>query len=170
MVEINLRHFYPWYMKDCLVEVSDEVAAEFRANRLYEAAHQRRTGRNKAAYSLDMEDGIEYQQNRQTVALSCGSFYQNRYLRYAKASTSKRNQANLEIARLLYRSKEITAILPAQNYRAPPATSTGTHADESCVCRKWHHPTSASPRAQARSDRWRMCSTAARSTAKSFDC
>lgn len=60
MVEINLRHFYPWYMKDCLVEVSDEVAAEFRANRLYEAAHQRRTGRNKAAYSLDMEDGIEY--------------------------------------------------------------------------------------------------------------
>ena len=60
MVEINLRHFYPWYMKDCLVEVSDEVAAEFRANRLYEAAHQRRPGRNKAAYSLDMEDGIEY--------------------------------------------------------------------------------------------------------------
>ena len=53
------------------------------------------------------------QQNRQTVALSCDSFYQNRYLRYAKASTSKRNQANLEIARLLYRSKEITAILPA---------------------------------------------------------
>lgn len=60
MVEINLRHFYPWYIEDCFVEVSDEVAAEFHADHLYEAAHQRRTRRNKAVYSLDLEDGIEY--------------------------------------------------------------------------------------------------------------
>ena len=37
-----------------------EVAAELKADKLYEAAHQRRTTRNKAQYSLDCDDGIEY--------------------------------------------------------------------------------------------------------------
>ena len=52
--------FYAWYTHDEYIEVSDEVAAELKADKLYEAAHQRRTTRNKAQYSLDCDDGIEY--------------------------------------------------------------------------------------------------------------
>ena len=60
MTTINLKDFYPWYTHDEYIEVSEEVAEEFRASRLYEAAYQRRVIRNKAQYSLDCEDGIEY--------------------------------------------------------------------------------------------------------------
>lgn len=60
MTKINLREFYPWYLADEFVDVSDEVAAELWADKLYEAAHRRRLVRNKAQYSLDREDGIEY--------------------------------------------------------------------------------------------------------------
>ena len=60
MAIINLKEFYPWYTHDEYIEVSDEVAAELRAGKLYEAAHQRRIVRNKAQYSLDCNDGIEY--------------------------------------------------------------------------------------------------------------
>ena len=60
MTMINLRDFYPWYINDEYIEVSDEVDAELRADKLYELAHQRRIVRNKAQYSLDCDDGIEY--------------------------------------------------------------------------------------------------------------
>ena len=60
MTTINLKDFYAWYTKDEYIEVSDEVAAELRADKLYELAHQRRIVRNKAQYSLDCDDGIEY--------------------------------------------------------------------------------------------------------------
>lgn len=60
MTRINLREFYPWYIKDEFIEVSDEVAEELRASRRAEAAHQRRATRHRAQYSLDCEDGIEY--------------------------------------------------------------------------------------------------------------
>ena len=60
MTTINLKNFYAWYTHDEYIEVSDEVAAELKADKLYEAAHQRRTTRNKAQYSLDCDDGIEY--------------------------------------------------------------------------------------------------------------
>ena len=60
MTTINLKDFYPWYTHDEYIEVSEEVADELRANKLYEAAYQRRIVRNKAQYSLDCEDGIEY--------------------------------------------------------------------------------------------------------------
>ena len=60
MTTINLKEFYPWYTHDEYIEVSDEVAAELRAAKLYEAAHQRWIVRNKAQYSLDCDDGIEY--------------------------------------------------------------------------------------------------------------
>ncbi len=60
MTTINLKDFYPWYTNDEYIEVSEEVADELRASRLYEAAYQRRVIRNKAQYSLDCEDGIEY--------------------------------------------------------------------------------------------------------------
>lgn len=60
MTTINLRDCYPWYTQDEYIEVSDEVAAELRADKLYEAAHQRKVVRNKAQYSLDLDDGIEY--------------------------------------------------------------------------------------------------------------
>ena len=60
MTTINLRDFYPWYISDEFVEVTDEVAAELRADKLYEAAHTERIRRNNAYYSLDCDDGIEY--------------------------------------------------------------------------------------------------------------
>lgn len=58
MTTINLKDFYAWYTQDEYIEVSDEVAAELRADKLYEAAYQRRVIRNKAQY--DCDDGIEY--------------------------------------------------------------------------------------------------------------
>ena len=60
MTTINLKDFYSWYTHDEYIEVSDEVAAELRVDKLYEAAYQRRVIRNKAQYSLDCDDGIEY--------------------------------------------------------------------------------------------------------------
>lgn len=60
MTTINLKDFYSWYTHDKYIEVSDEVVAELRADKLYEAAYQRRVIRNKAQYSLDCDDGIEY--------------------------------------------------------------------------------------------------------------
>lgn len=60
MAKINLRDFYPWYIEDQFIEVPEEVAEVLRSDKLYEAAHQRRVTRNKAQYSLDRDDGIEY--------------------------------------------------------------------------------------------------------------
>ena len=59
MKEINLRDFYPWYMEDVMVEVTEEVAEELLAGQRYIKA-RRRVYRNKAYCSLDAEDGIEY--------------------------------------------------------------------------------------------------------------
>ncbi|NCB50274.1 MAG: sigma-70 family RNA polymerase sigma factor [Clostridia bacterium] len=60
MKTINLRDFYPWYIEDQFIEVADEVAEALRSDKLYEAAHRRRVKRNKAQYTLDCDDGIEY--------------------------------------------------------------------------------------------------------------
>lgn len=60
MTTINLKDFYPWYIEDQFIEVSDAVAEELRASRKAEAAHQRQLTRNKAQCSLDCDDGIEY--------------------------------------------------------------------------------------------------------------
>ena len=60
MTTINLKDFYAWYTHDEYIDVSDEVAAEMRADKLYEAGYPRRVTRNKAQYSLDCGDGIEY--------------------------------------------------------------------------------------------------------------
>jgi len=60
MTTINLRDFYPWYTHDEFIEVSDEVAEELCADMRYQKAHPRRLKRNKAQYSLDAGDGIEY--------------------------------------------------------------------------------------------------------------
>ena len=46
-------------LADAFIEVTEEVAEELRADKRYEATHQRRMKRNKANYSLDAEDGIE---------------------------------------------------------------------------------------------------------------
>ena len=43
-----------------LIAVPDEVAEELKADKRYEAAYRRRVTRNKAQYSLDCDDGIEY--------------------------------------------------------------------------------------------------------------
>ena len=60
MTTINLKEFYPWYIHDEYIEVSDEAAEELKADKRYEAAYRRRVTRNKAQYSLDCDDGIEY--------------------------------------------------------------------------------------------------------------
>ena len=60
MTKINLRDFYPWYIEDQLIEVSDEVAETLRAGRRTEASYRRKITRHKAQYSLDCDDGIEY--------------------------------------------------------------------------------------------------------------
>ena len=60
MTTINLKDFYSWYTHDEYINVPDEVAEELKADKLYEAAYQRRVIRNKAQYSLDCDDGIEY--------------------------------------------------------------------------------------------------------------
>lgn len=60
MTTINLKDFYPWYTHDEYILVSDEVAAELLESRRHEAAHAERVRYNKAYYSLDCDDGIEY--------------------------------------------------------------------------------------------------------------
>lgn len=60
MTSINLRDFYYWYTQDEYIEVSDEVAEALRASVRYEAAYAERARYNKAFYSLDCDDGIEY--------------------------------------------------------------------------------------------------------------
>ncbi len=60
MTTINLKDFYYWYLTDELVEVPDEVAEELMASKRREAAHAERVRYNKAYYSLDCDDEIEY--------------------------------------------------------------------------------------------------------------
>lgn len=60
MTTINLKDFYAWYTHDEYIEVPDEIAEELKADKRYEAAYRRRVTRNKAQYSLDCDDGIEY--------------------------------------------------------------------------------------------------------------
>ena len=60
MTTINLKDFYYWYLTDELVEVPDEVAEELMVSKRREAAHAERVRYNKAYYSLDCDDGIEY--------------------------------------------------------------------------------------------------------------
>ena len=52
MKEINLRDFYPWYMEDVMVEVTEEVAEELLAGQRYIKASRRRVYRNKAHFSV----------------------------------------------------------------------------------------------------------------------
>ena len=57
-ITINLREYYPWYVTDEFVEVTEEVAEELMADKRYEKTHERSTRRNKVL-SLDAEDGTE---------------------------------------------------------------------------------------------------------------
>ena len=56
MTTINLKDYYYWYTQDEFIEVSDEVAAELKADRRYEKVHKERMRRNKSFYSLEAED------------------------------------------------------------------------------------------------------------------
>ena len=60
MTTINLKEYYYWYITDEYIKVFDEVAAELRASKLAEAAYTERVRYNKAYYSLECDDGIEY--------------------------------------------------------------------------------------------------------------
>ena len=59
MKRINLRDYYPFYSKDTVVEVPEEVALLLREYELLEEAYRIRTYRYKAFYSLDYAGGIE---------------------------------------------------------------------------------------------------------------
>ena len=48
MKEINLRDFYPWYMEDVMVEVTEEVAEELLAGQRYIKASRRRVVKVKS--------------------------------------------------------------------------------------------------------------------------
>ena len=57
---INLRKYYPdYYPRDCLIEVTDEIAAAMKPHGLEDATHARRMRRNKVL-SLDVCEGIEH--------------------------------------------------------------------------------------------------------------
>ncbi len=56
----QLERVFYWYKTDEYIEVTDAVAEELRADKRYEVTHHRRMKRNKANYSLDADDGIEY--------------------------------------------------------------------------------------------------------------
>ena len=75
MTTINLKDFYYWYLTDELVEVPDEVAEELMASKRREAAHAERVRYNKAYYSLDCDDGIEYVESEN--ASGTGNIYYN---------------------------------------------------------------------------------------------
>lgn len=48
MTTINLKEFFYWYIADELIEVTEEVAEELRADKRYEFNHWWRMKRNKA--------------------------------------------------------------------------------------------------------------------------
>ena len=61
MQKINLRELYPnVYKTDTYVEVTDEVLDAMKAQDRTEDAYNRKIYRYKAHYSLDCDDGIEY--------------------------------------------------------------------------------------------------------------
>lgn len=59
MKEINLRDYYPFYEKDTIVEVPNEVANLLYEYKLAEAAYLLRTYRHKAYFSLDYHENVE---------------------------------------------------------------------------------------------------------------
>lgn len=64
MTTINLKDYYPWYLTNEYIEVTDEVAEALMASKRAEAAHAERVRYNRAYYSLDCDDGIEYSYKR----------------------------------------------------------------------------------------------------------
>ena len=64
LITINLRDFYPWYVTDEIIEITEEVAAELQADKRYHKAHDRRMKRNKS-YSFDVDADMD------TAALAC---------------------------------------------------------------------------------------------------
>lgn len=69
MKTINLREQYPdLYQSDTYVEVADQVAAFLLECDRKEAAYRRRVYYHRAFYSLDREDGIEYDVLFRTVS------------------------------------------------------------------------------------------------------
>lgn len=62
MKKINLRDYYPdFYSTDYIIEVPDEVLETLQESVRHENAYQRKKYRHNAYYSLDCEDGIEYE-------------------------------------------------------------------------------------------------------------
>lgn len=58
MKEINLRKYYPYYTRDKIVSVPDEVAQLLRELAREEDARRIRTYRHKAVYSLELLNEI----------------------------------------------------------------------------------------------------------------
>ena len=61
MKRINLRDYYPFYSVDLFLDIPDEVAAALGEAERLERNYIRRLIYNKAFYSLDAGDGIEYE-------------------------------------------------------------------------------------------------------------
>jgi len=56
MQRINLREYYP-FCEESTIEVSDEVLAVLQGEKRRERSYIERVRRNKAYYSLDLDDG-----------------------------------------------------------------------------------------------------------------
>ncbi len=94
MVRINLRDFYPYYLQDFFIMVSDEQAELLLRLDRAEATYQRQVIRHKAYFSLDRADGIE--RNMLLTSFSPEEIYERRIMReqlYASIATLSDKQA-----------------------------------------------------------------------------
>lgn len=62
---INLKEFYPFYLCDTIIEVSDEIGAVLLESKREEKNYIDRLSYHKAYYSLDRGDGIENEAMKQ---------------------------------------------------------------------------------------------------------
>ena len=111
MTTINLKDFYPWYTHDEYIEVSEEVAEELHTSRRREAAHAERVRYNKAFYSLDCDDGIEYSCNNRPF-----HFPKKKIEPKTAPCTKAKSKPQISL-RLAFRPIENTAFLVVDKHR-----------------------------------------------------
>lgn len=128
MKKINLRDYYPFYTKDTVVEVPEEVALLLREFELLEEANRIRTYRYKAFYSLDYAGGIE----RDLAALDQKSpydileeSYDTEQLYKGLASLPEKQRNRIYAHYFLGMSK--TAIAKAENINERKSIEHGLH-------------------------------------------
>lgn len=59
MKRINLKNYYPYYMEDCIIEVTDELESFLRVCKAREKAYKEKIRYNKAYYSLEWNNNVD---------------------------------------------------------------------------------------------------------------